>query len=236
MAGNFYWRLKDKSKVDEIAKLEPAVAGADKERDWIKAFWENFRNDINIAQDFLAKVNNNDLNPTSFEMKQHPKSTVRLGAGLPSDMASETNIVLPILKAVGSPPISGNENTIISNCDVLIDPGHTLTNSRGDKNDNIKYNFYFTDPVIRTFLEKKLTAIYGNANMLTIDAFQIEYYLDVIIAKDLQAALTSKGFKVSYVDFPTMSNTDEIGKIQKISLEVNPKVFIAIHNNAGKRK
>lgn len=173
---------------------------------------------------------NGNLDITELKTRKH--GTIKFGVGFPPDIADETQLLLSILKSVGGPLLSTLNNVLIPNCDVFIDPGHSLTASRGGSTENALCGFYFTNPTINTFFKNKLTALYGNANMLTKSNFHIEYYLNMIIAKDLFALLSSKGLKVSIADYPNLSNGTEISKVKSDSKQMNPKVFISIHNNA----
>lgn len=151
---------------------------------------------------------------------------------LPSGYAQYKDIIMPYFREVGSPiTIGSTQNTIISDCDVLLDPGHTKSD-RGDDKENKKYPFYFNNATINSFYKRKLTAIYGNANVLTPIDFRIEYYTNVIMAKDLQIALKSLGLKVSYIDFPDLSGLADRTKIKEYSAKLNPRSYIAIHQNA----
>lgn len=230
--GKFYNRIKDKSKIDEIARLEPYIAGADKEKDWLYAFWKNFKNDIHIAQDFIAKLDSNDLDPTTFEMQNHKNSTVRLGGGLPSDMASETNIVLPLLKAVGSPAIGNTyldemSNAEVAACDVFIDPGHTkrALGSSSDRELAGKFKPLLPGGAL-AWIGKKFNIDGNRANE------PLEHILNAFIGGLVNAKLKSAGIKVFYYD-EDIKSRDELNNVIALEKSLKPgSVFLSIHNNA----
>lgn len=104
----------------------------EKEKKFLKIFWEGHaargRVWIKEANSYLNVINSGNLNPDSLSIRDD-QSVITYGQLIPS-YAKYQDIFMPYLREIGSPIILGSENTIISNCDVLIDPGHTLTNSR----------------------------------------------------------------------------------------------------------
>lgn len=57
--GRFYTHhsIINSEKGHDIAKLEPALAGDEKEKDWMTAYWDNFIKGTNKAKDFLDAIN-----------------------------------------------------------------------------------------------------------------------------------------------------------------------------------
>lgn len=85
VAGKLYSWCTD---VDEIAKLEPSVAGPDKEKDWIIAYFSKIKSSIKTrwpgiaceAEDFKDQANIN-LDVTEFKTRKH--RTLKYGEWVP---------------------------------------------------------------------------------------------------------------------------------------------------------
>lgn len=85
VAGKLYSWCTD---VDEIAKLEPSVAGPDKEKDWIIAYFSKIKSSIKTrwpgiaceAEDFKDQANIN-LDVTEFKTRKH--KTLKYGEWVP---------------------------------------------------------------------------------------------------------------------------------------------------------
>lgn len=252
LAGRFYVKVeKSGLPVDHFTSLEPAVAGADKEVEWVKEYFSHWKKDdykgnLNKAAAFVDYANRNETEPTVWKSK--PQKDVVFGQ-FDASLAPEEEIILSVIKkscgdllnVIGGSPSVGTvalgeggtiPNVLIPNCDVFIDPGHTRTNSRGGPEENKKYPWYFAEP-FKSFIEKRLSSN-GKPYTLSPQTFKIEHDICVMIGTDLYKVLTKKGLKVSYADYPEMTNSDEIGRIERESVNCKPKVFIALHLNAGK--
>lgn len=107
--------------------------------------------------------------------------------------------------------------------DIIIDAGHTKDNTR-------EYPKDFKNIDWTSGQYKKIADILG----FTKDTKNsIEHMLNVAISKATEKVLKEYNVKVLYLDFPEMSNNSEITSVYRKVNELNPKLFLSIHNNAA---
>lgn len=106
-AGLFYTSV---SNVDEVSKLEPAVAGADKEKDWIISYSQNHSKKwdawANCSNDFINAANTGNLDSPEFNAASQGV-VIRYGEII-SGLASEEQDIIEILKTANGPEVLGS--------------------------------------------------------------------------------------------------------------------------------
>ena len=106
-AGLFYNNI---SNADEVVKLEPAVAGQDKEKDWIIAYNKNYSKAwgawTKCANDFINAANTGNLDSPEFNAAAQGV-VIRYGEII-SSLAVEEQDIIEILKTANGPEVLGN--------------------------------------------------------------------------------------------------------------------------------
>lgn len=109
-AGLFYNNI---SNADEVVKLEPAVAGQDKEKDWIIAYNKNYSKKwgawTDCANDFINAANTGNLDSPEFNAASQGV-VIRYGE-IVSGLASEAQDIIEILKTANGPEVLGSDTT-----------------------------------------------------------------------------------------------------------------------------